>query len=429
MTEPPDIQRRRFLDSLRGFVSAAASESTSVGLMLVDVSGLKKVNGACGYESGDALLYEAYARLVSLSKLPDTVFRIGGHGFAFVLPQLQNPAFVALAVNKVTAILDDGITLAGRIVSAEPRVGVAVSQHGCTDALELLAEAESSLRKVKEGRALSYTEVLDAHTTSDKADELELRFENALRDGELELYYQPKIELSTNRIASAEALLRWTDDSGKPVLSPPAIVSLAAQIRLAFELTQWIASHCIRTLSQWTGDMDIGLAFNVQANLIHHPDLVSALLDANAIWGVDPARITVEITEDAIMEDREAGFECLCQIRDAGMVLSIDDFGTGYSSMSYFQQIPATELKIDQSFVRTLHEDEQSYQLVKIMIEIGHQFGMRVVAEGVESAASLAALRDLGCDYVQGYYITGPLPRAEFERWARDRSLTNQVVG
>ena len=429
MTEPPDIQRRRFLDSLRDFVAIAAKDSTSVGLMLVDVSGLKKVNSTCGYALGDALLSETHHRLISLSKLSDTVFRIGGHGFAFILPQLQNPAFVALAVNKVTAILDDGIALEGRMVSAEPQVGVAVSQQGCSDALVLLAEAEASLRKVKEGSALSYTEVLGSEASGETVDELEARFENALRDGELELFYQPKIELATDRIASAEALLRWTDDSGVPILSPPAIVSLAAQSGLAFELTQWIASHCIRTLSQWKGDMEIGLAFNVQANLVHHPDLVSALLDANAIWGVDPGRITVEITEDAIMEDREAGFKSLCQIRDAGMSLSIDDFGTGYSSMSYFQQIPATELKIDQSFVRTLHEDEQNYQLVKIMIEIGHQFGMRVVAEGVENAEGLAALKALGCDCVQGYFITGPLPRDEFEQWALGWSADRMAVG
>jgi len=382
---------------------------------------LKKVNIACGYSGGDTLLVTAYSRLMALSKLPDTVFRIGGHCFAFILPGLRNPAFVALDVNKVIATLENDIELPDRRVSAEPRVGLAISQEGATEAMTLFSEAEFSLSKVKSGATLSYTEVLGADEKPRPTDELESRFVEALRSGELDLYYQPKIDLATGHVASAEALLRWTADDGTPVLPPPAIVALAAQSGLAFELTQWIASHCIRTLSQWRGSLDIGLAFNVQANLVHHPDLVSALLDANAIWGVDPSRITVEITEDAIMEDSEAGFESLCQIRDAGMSLSIDDFGTGYSSMAYFQQIPATELKIDQSFVRTLHEDEQSYQLVKIMVDIGHQFGMRVVAEGIENAQSLEALKALGCDYGQGYFFSGPLPRTEFEHWAATR--------
>lgn len=393
-----------------------------MGLMLIDIAGLSKVNAQHGYDAGDCLIAEAYARLLSISKLPDTVFRIGGHCFAFVLPGLSNPAFVALAVNKVVSILEGEVVLADCAITIEPRVGVAITKDAQAPAINLFAEAEHSLERVKLGETIEFDELLGSvGSQPEKKGELEGRFSRALQAGELDVYFQPKIDLASGAVNSAEALLRWTDEAGIPVLSPPAIIAVANQSGEAFELTQWIAAQCIRTLSQWRGVFELGLAFNVQASLVNHRDLLSSLEDARAIWGVDAGKITIEITEDAILEDHETGCGGLDLIRAAGFNLSIDDFGTGYSSMSYFQQIPATELKIDQSFVRTMMSDAQSMELVKIMIDIGHQFGMRVVAEGIENADALQALKELGCDYGQGYFFTRPLPRAEFEQWLQER--------
>ena len=149
-------------------------------------------------------------------------------------------------------------------------------------------------------------------------------------------------------------------------------------------------------------------------------DLPALFQDAIRIWGIDPGNVTVEITESALMEDKGSGFDNLGRLKELGLKLSIDDFGTGYSSLSYFKQIPAAELKIDRSFVSSMMSDSQDLELVKIIIHIAHQFGMSVVAEGVEDEASLDVLRQLGCDFAQGYYFSEALPAAEFEAWVRN---------
>lgn len=422
----PDIQRRHFISALKAIVEPQDAEPTSVGLMLIDIAGLGKINANHGYDAGDYVLAQAYDRLLQISKLADTVFRIGGHSFAFILPGLNNPAFVTLAVNKVVSVLQSEVLMGDYTLAIEPRVGLAISHGDQTHAMQLFADAERSLERVKLGNTIEFDELLgNTGSKPQEKGELEARLSSALQAGELELYFQPKIDLLTGQVNSAEALLRWTDEAGAPILAPPAIIALAAKCGEEFELTQWIAAQCIRTLSQWRGVFDLGLAFNVQANLVNHRDLLSSLEDTRAIWGVEAGRITLEITEDAILEDQETGCGSLDLIRAAGMNLSIDDFGTGYSSMSYFQQIPATELKIDQSFVRTMQYDSQSMQLVKIMIDIGHQFGMHVVAEGIESAETLEALKALGCDYGQGYFFTQPLPRDKFEQWLRERDSSS----
>jgi EAL domain-containing protein (putative c-di-GMP-specific phosphodiesterase class I) len=249
--------------------------------------------------------------------------------------------------------------------------------------------------------------------------QLEQRFTEALRDNAFELYFQPKVNLATGRVESAEALLRWTPEGGEPV-SPEMVVQLADAAGRAFELTKWVVHTAMRQLKSWRDTLDVGLALNIQAGLVGNPDLPALLRDAMVIWGVSPDKVTLEITEGAIIEDKESGFDNLLKLKNQGINLSIDDFGTGYSSLSYFKHIPAAELKIDKSFVSSMMVDTQDLELVKIMIHMAHQFGLTVVAEGVEDRVSMERLRELGCDYIQGYYFSRPLPASEFESWMRD---------
>jgi EAL domain-containing protein (putative c-di-GMP-specific phosphodiesterase class I) len=246
--------------------------------------------------------------------------------------------------------------------------------------------------------------------------QLEQLFAETLHDNAFELYYQPKINLVTGEADCAEALLRWeTEDRG--FISPEIAVELADTTGRAYALTKWVVHTSMRQMRQWQDSIDVSLALNVQADLVNNPDLLTLLKDAIAIWGVKPQKITVEITESAIIADKESGFDNLQKMKQLGINLAIDDFGTGYSSLSYFKHIPANELKIDQSFVRSMRTDPQDLELVKIIIHIAHQFGLSVVAEGVEDRESLDMLRDLGCDFAQGFYFSKALPRAEFEAW------------
>jgi len=417
----PEISRTPFLLALAGFVKQARDEQAILGLMLVDLANLSSINHYHGYATGDTVLATAYRQLVSLSKLPDTVFRVGDHRFAFILPGLGNPAFIALATNKVHSVLEQELEVGERMLSTELKVGIAVNRLGEREAPEMLALAESSLANARLGGHHRVEELLGEEDPVQVDYRLEQCFAEALQENDFDLYYQPKIDLVTGQVAGAEALLRWLPDWRDPV-PPEVVVELADSAGKTYELTKWIVHHGLRQIREWQPSLDVGLALNVQAELVGNPDLPPLLKDAIAIWGVDPGKVTVEITESGIIEDKESGFNSLVQIKELGFNLSIDDFGTGYSSLSYFKHIPANELKIDRSFVETMREDEQDLELVKIMVTIAHRFGLKVVAEGIEDAATLDILRELGCDYGQGYYFSKPLSREDFESWMGDWS-------
>ncbi|MCB1676541.1 MAG: bifunctional diguanylate cyclase/phosphodiesterase [Halioglobus sp.] len=418
MHDIPQINRARFVQALAEAVAAAARETVHLGLMLIDIANFSRINHYHGYGAGDLFLTAVHGKLMAISKLPDTVFRVGDHRFAFILPGLSNPAFIALALNRVQRVLEQELHIDAQTVSPVIRVGLAINREGRRGAMSTLAQAESSLAAVKLGGRARIEDFVGEDEPADTDFHLQQRFAEALQDNDFELYFQPQIDLVTGQVGGAEALLRWLPEDRPPV-SPETVVELADAAGRAYELTKWVVHSALRQLRQWQSSLDISLAINIQAGLAGNQDLPALLHDAMAIWGVEPARVTVEITESAIIEDKESGFNNLVKLRDQGINLSIDDFGTGYSSLSYFKQIPAGELKIDKSFVSTMTADDQDLELVKIMITIAHRFGLRVVAEGVEDRASLDILCELGCDFAQGYYFTPPLSRDEFEAWVR----------
>jgi diguanylate cyclase (GGDEF)-like protein len=412
----PPIERAAFVRALGDEVARARDEASNVGLLLIDLTNLGRINHYHGYRAGDRLLATAYSLLLQLSKLSDTVFRVASHCFAFLLPQLTNPALIALAMNRVTRVLEGGLTVESNMVKVDLKVGYAVNRRGASDPMETLARAESSLAHIKAGGCHRVEDLL-ADEVEEQVDYLlEQRFTAALQDNEFQLYFQPKVHLVSGQVGSAEALLRWLPEGAAPV-SPEVLVELAESTGRSFELTRMVIHRGVRQVKEWHASLGVGLALNVQAGLAGNPDLPALLRDALAIWGVDPGKLTLEITESAFIKDKESGFNNLTSIRELGVRVSIDDFGTGYSSLSYFKYIPAAELKIDKSFVTAMKRDTQDLELVKIMIHIAHQFGLTVVAEGVEDHATVDMLRALGCDYAQGYYFSEPLPAPAFEAW------------
>lgn len=412
----PLVPRRAFLEILGTAVDDARREEGHLGLLLVDLGNLRAINHRHGYDIGDHLVAEAGRQLLAVGKLPDTVFRISSHTFAFVLRQLSNPAFIALAVNRVQHLLDEALYIDADMLPVALRIGLAVNRAGAQPAHGMLMHAEASLAQVRLGGTLHVDKLIAEEVPPQHNAALEQQFSQALYDNAFDLYFQPKIDLRNGQVCSAEALLRWQLPD-KRWVAPEQIVQLAAASGQSYELARWVLNRALRYLREWREQWALPLAVNLQAGLVNHPDLPNMIQGALAIWGVDPAVLTIEITEDAIIEDKETGFASLEQLRSLGVHLSIDDFGTGYSSLSYFKHIPASELKIDKSFVRRLLDDEQDLALVRIIIDIAHLFGLHVVAEGVEDNASLDALRDMGCDVAQGYLFSRPLPAREFLAW------------
>ena len=418
MPNPPDVQRQGFLTALDAAVLSAAKKSTNLGLLLIDVVNLGRINHQQGYTAGDALLTTAYEQLVSISKMANSVYRVGSHRFAFILRDLTNPAFITLAMSRVEKLLDEALSDEESAIPVDLKIGLAVNLLGQRDAMSMLARAESSLTHIKRGGTHSLEDLIgsDAAVMQDEA--LDSAFADALYNNDFELHYQPKLDLATGRLVGAEALLRWHPEGREP-LTPGKILQLAHESGVGFELCKWVVDHTLRQMRSWRGIIDLPLALNVQAGLVSSPDLLAMLHDALIIWGVPAKQLTVEITEDAIIEDKQSGFDNLMGVRQKGMQLAIDDFGTGYSSLSYFKHIPATELKIDRSFIARMHEESLDLELVKAIIHLAHQFGLRVVAEGIENDAALATLQELGCDYGQGFLFSPALPAAEFEQWTQ----------
>ena len=414
--ELPEIQRQAFITALETAVAQARAESANIGLLLIDIANLTQVNHLHGYPAGDAMLSSACHHLLAISKLPDTVFRIGSHQFAFILPGLTNPAFISLAMNRIQRLLEEELSVDAGRLAPEIRIGLSVNIEGRRDALSVLALAEASLANAKLGGQYRLEDLIGEDAEVQRDLSLEQDFRDALYENAFELYYQPKVSIADGSVASAEALLRWIPAHRDPV-PPELVLQLADGAGKGFELTKWVVHRTLRQIRDWQDGPGMKLALNIQANMVNNPDLASMLKDSLRIWGVQPDQLTVEITESGIIEDKESGFDNLQALRRQGINMAIDDFGTGYSSLSYFKHIPATELKIDRSFISRMLEEPLDLELVKAIIHLAHQFGLTVVAEGVEDKATLDLLRELNCDYAQGYYFSPPLPGSEFVAW------------
>ncbi|MFV2032225.1 MAG: putative bifunctional diguanylate cyclase/phosphodiesterase [Gammaproteobacteria bacterium] len=412
MDKLPPTDRQAFLGSLSRHIEAGSGKDTTLGILLVDIINLAQINHQYSYNHGDQALCHCFSQMLSVSRIPETVFRIGDHQFVFILPDLKTPSLIALAFNKISKVLKEDVIVDGQNIGLDTRIAIALNKDARYSSEATLLVAESSLMQAKTTDGsfnLSHSE-----NENQQAKILEKIFEDKLKANDFELYYQPKVNLWNGEIESAEALLRW-QIPGEGYISPEVAVELAEKTGQSFALTKWVMHTAIRQLKEWgKKGLSMSIAVNVQANLIQEPELFNLVQDSLAIWGIDEKRLTLEITESAIIEDKEAGFDSLLKLKEYGVGLSIDDFGTGYSSLSYFKQIPANELKIDKSFVMNMLTDNQDQEIVKIIVDIAHLFGLKLVAEGIEDEQTYDYLKQLGCDYGQGYYMSKALPADEF---------------
>jgi diguanylate cyclase (GGDEF)-like protein len=415
----PAIERQSFLNSLSHHIDATTDDNATLGLLLIDIVNLAKINHQYGYTLGDQALNHCHSQLLSISRIPETVYRIGDRQFVFILPVLKSSAFIALAFNKINNVLKQKFIIEDQNIECDIRIGIALNKGAKLNSEATLMVAERSLIQA---RATSGSfNLSEAENETQQAQVLEKLFEDTLKANNFELYYQPKVNLWTGDIESVEALLRW-QIPGEGFISPEVVVDIAEKTGQSFDLTKWVMQTAIRQLKEWEKqDIHLSMAINIPANLIQDPELFTLVRDSLAIWGVDKNRLTLEITETAIVEDKEAGFDSLSRLKEFGIQLSIDDFGTGYSSLSYFKQIPATELKIDQSFVSNMLSNSQDQQIVKIIIDIAHVFGLKLVAEGIEDLQTFDYLKQLGCDYGQGYHMAKPMPADELYKFLQKR--------
>lgn len=416
--------RRQFLRS----VEVALGTDTVVGVLLLDLDHFKDVNDALGHTVGDELLDLVARRL--RANLPDEqmVARLGGDEFAVLIPGKATPDSVSVTVQLVCTALGEPLVVRGAILTIEASIGSAVSPQDGQDAEGLLQRADVAMYRAKGQRTgyEPYTAALDLSSSERLALHTELR--RAVFEGLLEVHFQPCIHPLSGHVLSVEALARWRHPTLGDI-GPDEFIPLAEGGGLIAPLTMLVLERALSELSRLRSQgMSLRMAVNLSPRLLLDedlPDRVTALLRRT---GVPADALTLEVTETAIMSDPAKALRLLEALDAAGILLSIDDFGTGHSSLAYLKHLPVGEVKIDQSFLRNLSQNPDDVVIVRSTIDLAHELGLSVVAEGVEDASTLELLGIWGCDAAQGFFVSRPMPSEQLGLWLRSRAGTAPAI-
>jgi diguanylate cyclase (GGDEF)-like protein/PAS domain S-box-containing protein len=416
-----DLPNRTLLhDRLGQAIRGAERSGDSAALLVMDLDRFKEVNDTFGHYYGDALLRQVGERLQAALRGGDTLARLGGDEFAVVLEVADRVGAVDVA-DRLLRALDVPFAVEGHNLSVGASIGIALFPDHAGDADTLLRRADVAMYVAKRsgnGHAL-YAFDQDQHSPGRLALAGELR--HAIEHDQLVLHYQPKLELRTGAIIGVEALVRWRHPQ-HGLVAPDQFIPLAEQTGLIRPLSKWVLAEALRQYEAWrVAGFELPVAVNVSMRDLHDPQLLDTIGDLLAAWNLAPLALNLEITESSLMTEPDRTLAVLAGLREIGVGMAIDDYGTGYSSLGYLKQLPVVELKIDRSFVRDMARDRSDLAIVRSTVELAHNLGLRVVAEGVEDAATQQLLAELGCDQAQGYYISRPLPNTELTDWLNHR--------
>jgi diguanylate cyclase (GGDEF)-like protein len=411
------FDRQKFYEDMGSFISSHQASGKKFAVLLININHFRQINIVYGYEAGDILLQEFANRLKQLSREQDYIARVGNSEFILLLPEILNEGHANLAAHKLLSSLAEPFDLGSHKHKLTADMGIAFYPDHADDVQGLIQKAEMALLDARHG--IKQHAIYSEKTQESDFNiwDIEVELENALAGDEFELYFQPQVYLQTGELYGVEALIRWKNPE-RGYIRPQIFIPVAEKSGQIHGITSWTINAALRLSSQWPRmKAPIKVAVNLSTRVLADPDLVDAISSALSIWGTDRKNLTLEVTESALMDEMTSSFIALDDLKALGLNISIDDFGTGYSSMSYFKNIPASELKIDQTFVCYMLENSMDQHIVKTVVEMAHGFDLKVVAEGIENIETLHALRDLGCDIGQGYYLAKPMPQEAFIRW------------
>jgi diguanylate cyclase (GGDEF)-like protein len=404
----------------QALASCRREEGREVVLMLLDLDHFKLINDEFGHPAGDEILRQVAQRLRAALRDSDTLARLGGDEFAILMPAVPSGERAGERVAaKVLGSFEQPFRCADRELFLNASVGIALYPEHGEGVDELLSHADIAMYRAKrsEGHYSFYA------AEGRAGDAQQLRFSGQLRHAldrnEFELHYQPKIGTQDRQVCGVEALLRWQHPQ-QGLVKPAHFLPIAEQIGLMSPITSWVLVTALRQCKAW-GDIGIHMpvSVNVSARAFQNPRLLERIQWALEQAGVSGECLEIEITEDTLMADVARGTEILDKLHALGVAVAVDDFGTGYSSLSYLRRLPINTLKIDKSFLTDLASNDNDAMIVRSIIDLGHNLGFRVVAEGVENAHAWDMLTELGCDAVQGYHISRPLTDVKITDWLK----------
>ncbi len=409
--------RTLFTDRLEQAIRVSAREKNAFALVTVDLDLFKEINDTLGHHAGDLVLQEVASRTRRALRDSDTVARMGGDEFAILLLNVADPATALHLTRRIHQAIREPLLLEGKPLEIGASMGIALySEHG-GNAEELTRHADAAMYAAKRNKSdiVLYDDELE-RTSSDRfARKSELR--SAISNAELLLHYQPKFDLSSGAVSGVEALVRWQHPQ-HGLLFPDNFIPLAEEGGLIKPLTQEVLRLALRQCKQWQDDgMPLAVAVNISAINLQDPEF-PVQVEVQLRESLVPASmLELEVTETAIMTDPLHAMDNITRLSGMGIQVSIDDFGTGYSSMAYLKKLLVAKIKIDKSFVMDMHRDSNDAVIVRSTIDLGHNLGLKVVAEGVEDQQSWDKLKALGCDAAQGYHMSKPLPTEQFLQW------------
>ncbi|MBV8719092.1 MAG: EAL domain-containing protein [Chloroflexi bacterium] len=404
--------RALFMDRIEHALTVANGRGQAIGVLFIDLDNFKVVNDSLGHAIGDQLLVNIAGRLAECLKAGATLARFGGDEFTVLLNEVSNVDQPDAIAERLRLAMQSPFMVADRDVFASLSIGIAVSTPGVESASDLLRNADVAMYRAKStgrGRAVVFDHGLDA--TAVERLELETDLRGALEQGELELHYQPIVDLDTIRVHGFEALIRWRHPRDG-LVPPDRFISVAEESGLIIPIGHWVLETACWQLKSWHkrfGRADLSMSVNISARQFQQPSLVADVARVLELTQLPPHCLTIEITESLAMRDAAAAAAILTNLKLLGVGVAIDDFGTGYSSLSYLHRFPCDVLKIDRSFVSRLGRERQDHAIVEAIVALAHALDMEITAEGIETGEQLARLSALACERGQGYYFSRPL--------------------